>query len=150
MSNDAKKLQQTPATQLPLRIGSAKIFSWGFVLPIWVDLLQGRAAHHPKCNCPQKAGGHRSLCHQNHSELLPNHIQEWYFLTYTGLKSESALADHGLDSLDTIEIAMQIEEDLGYAISAETLPQFHKVKHFVNYIEQVEAFKKENNKTPLP
>jgi acyl carrier protein len=56
------------------------------------------------------------------------------------------LADHGLDSLDQIEIAMQIEEDLGYLISAETLPVLRDVKHFVNYINQVEAFKKENNK----
>jgi len=45
---------------------------------------------------------------------------------------------------------MRIEEDLGYLISAETLSQFHAVKHFINYIEQVEAFKKENNKNPLP
>lgn len=68
----------------------------------------------------------------------------------TGVKRQSKLSDHGLDSLDSIEIAMQIEEDLGYLISAETLPQFHSVNNFVNYIEQVEAFKKENNKNPLP
>lgn len=51
--------------------------------------------------------------------------------------------------MDVIEIAMQVEEDLGYVISAETLPSFHKVKHFINYIEQVEAFKRDNNKAPL-
>lgn len=45
---------------------------------------------------------------------------------------------------------MQIEEDLGYVISAETLSQFRRVKHYINYIEQVEAFKRENNKEPLP
>lgn len=44
---------------------------------------------------------------------------------------------------------MQIEEDLGYLISAETLPVLRDVKHYVNYINQVEAFKKENNKEPL-
>ncbi len=39
---------------------------------------------------------------------------------------------------------------MGYVISAETLSQFHKVKHFINYIEHVEGFKKENNgKAPL-
>ena len=58
-----------------------------------------------------------------------------------GLSRESVLADHGLDSLDNIEIAMQVEEDLGYVISAETLPAFNKVNHFITYIEQVEAFK---------
>jgi acyl carrier protein len=50
------------------------------------------------------------------------------------------LAEHGLDSLDSIEIAMQLEEDLGYRISAETLPQFGKVKHFI---------KAETNRSPL-
>ena len=45
---------------------------------------------------------------------------------------------------------MQLEEDLGYLISAETLPQFTKVKHYITYIEQVEAFKTETNKNPLP
>lgn len=59
-----------------------------------------------------------------------------------GVNKSSLLADHGLDSLDTIEICMQIEEDLGYVISAETLPQFNKVSHFINYIQHVEAFKK--------
>ena len=45
---------------------------------------------------------------------------------------------------------MQLEEDLGYVISAETLSQFNKVKHYINYIEQVEAFKRDNNgKSPL-
>jgi acyl carrier protein len=45
---------------------------------------------------------------------------------------------------------MQLEEDLGYVISAETLSQFNKVKHYINYIEQVEAFKRDNSgKSPL-
>lgn len=65
------------------------------------------------------------------------------------MNRESSLAEHGLDSLDAIEISMQIEEDLGYTISAETLPSFTKVKHYVTYIEQVEAFKRENSKSPI-
>lgn len=69
---------------------------------------------------------------------------------YLGVNLDSNLKDHGLDSLDSIEIAMQLEEDLGYTISAETLTQFSKIRHYVNYIEQVEGFKKENNgKAPL-
>ena len=40
---------------------------------------------------------------------------------------------------------MQLEEDLGYVISAETLTQFQKVRHYINYIEQVEGFKKDNH-----
>lgn len=68
-----------------------------------------------------------------------------------GVTRESTLVDHGLDSLDAIELAMQLEEDLGYVISAETLSQFQKVKHYINYIEQVEGFKRDNNgQVPLP
>ena len=66
------------------------------------------------------------------------------------MNKSSTLAEHGLDSLDAIEISMQIEEDLGYTISAETLPSFTKVKHYITYIEHVEPFKKENIKVPLP
>ena len=44
---------------------------------------------------------------------------------------------------------MQIEEDLGYTISAETLPSFTKVSHYITYIDHAEAFKKENNKAPI-
>ena len=65
------------------------------------------------------------------------------------MNKSSTLAEHGLDSLDAIEISMQIEEDLGYTISAETLPSFTKVKHYITYIEQVEAFKRENSKSPI-
>lgn len=60
----------------------------------------------------------------------------------SGVTKNSTLSEHGLDSLDAIEISMQIEEDLGYTISAETLPSFTKVNHYVTYIEQVEAFKR--------
>lgn len=62
---------------------------------------------------------------------------------------ESKLEDHGLDSLDSIELSMQIEEDLGYVISAETLPVLNKVKHYVNYIRHVEQFKQEHKKVPI-
>lgn len=78
-------------------------------------------------------------------------VKDYHRTTYrAGLTLESNLADHGLDSLDAIELAMQLEEDLGYRISAENLSVFHKVKHFVNFIEQVENFKKTYNKDPLP
>jgi len=66
-----------------------------------------------------------------------------------GVNKASTLSEHGLDSLDAIEIAMQIEEDLGYTISAETLPSFTKVGHYITYISHVEAFKKDNNKAPI-
>ena len=77
-------------------------------------------------------------------------VKDYYRSTYkSGITLESNLSDHGLDSLDAIELAMQIEEDLGYKIAAENLSVFHKVKHFVTFIEQVEAFKKTYNQDPL-
>lgn len=74
-----------------------------------------------------------------------------YFRTTNraNLALQSKLEDHGLDSLDSIELSMQIEEDLGYVISAETLPVLNKVIHYVNYIRQVEQFKQEFKKSPL-
>lgn len=74
-----------------------------------------------------------------------------YFKTTNkaNLSLESNLKDHGIDSLDVIELAMQLEEDLGYRISTENLPIFHKVKHFVNFINQVENFKETYNRAPL-
>jgi acyl carrier protein len=72
-------------------------------------------------------------------------IRGYFRTTYKeGLNLESKLVDHGLDSLDSIEIGMILEDELGYIIEAETLPQFTKVKHFVNYIKQIEAYKKEH------
>jgi hypothetical protein len=43
---------------------------------------------------------------------------------------------------------MILEDELGYIIEAETLPQFTKVKHYVNYIKQIEAYKKEHIMLP--
>ena len=61
---------------------------------------------------------------------------------------ESNFADHGLDSLDTIELVIQIEDELGYLIDAEKLELFKKPKHFVNFIAQMEAYKTEHNRLP--
>jgi len=74
-----------------------------------------------------------------------------YFKTTNkaGLSLESSLKEHGIDSLDTIELAMRLEEDLGYRIATENLPIFHKVKHFVNFIQQTENFKQTYNRAPL-
>lgn len=58
------------------------------------------------------------------------------------------LSDHGLDSLDMIELVIQIEDELGYLIDAECLELFTKPKHFVNFISQMEAYKNEHNRQP--
>ena len=58
------------------------------------------------------------------------------------------MKDHGLDSLDIIELVIQVEDDLGYVIDAENLELFSKPKHFVNFITQIEAYRTEFKKLP--
>ena len=61
---------------------------------------------------------------------------------------ESTFKEHGLDSLDVIELVIQIEDELGYVIDAENLTKFTKPKHFVNFITQLEAYKSEFHRLP--
>ena len=61
---------------------------------------------------------------------------------------ESSFTDHGLDSLDVIELVIQVEDELGYVIDAENLNKFTKPKHFVNFITQLEAYKSEFHRLP--
>ena len=61
---------------------------------------------------------------------------------------EAGLEAHGLDSLDVIELVIQVEDELGYLIDAEKLELFKKPKHFVNYIVQMEAYKAEAGRMP--
>jgi acyl carrier protein len=61
---------------------------------------------------------------------------------------ESSFKDHGLDSLDVIELIIQVEDELGYVIDAENLNKFTKPKHFVNFISHLEAYKNEFHRLP--
>ena len=74
-----------------------------------------------------------------------------YFRTTkkASLSLDSTFADHGLDSLDAIELVIQIEDELGYMIDAENLELFKKPRHFVNFIKHMEAYKEEFNRLPL-
>ena len=58
------------------------------------------------------------------------------------------LSDHGLDSLDAIELVIRIEDELGYIIDGENLEKFKKPKHFFNFIKHMEAYKEEFNQLP--
>ena len=88
---------------------------------------------------------------ENVEEYVLALVKNYFRTTYkSGVTVESELSTHGLDSIDVIELAMQVEEDLGYVIPSETLSNFHKVKHYINYILQVEAFKEEYERDPLP
>ena len=65
------------------------------------------------------------------------------------LTVDSLLSDHGLDSLDLIELVIQIEDELGYMIDAECLELFSRPRHFVNFITQMEAYKNEHGRQPF-
>ena len=62
--------------------------------------------------------------------------------------SVSSLEEHGLDSLDALELCCQIEDELGYIIEAEVMPKFSKVKHFINFIKHMEGYKAEHKILP--
>ena len=62
---------------------------------------------------------------------------------------DSTFKDHGLDSLDAVEIVVRMEDELGYVIPGEALRCFSSVRSFVNYIRQTEDFKREFNKEPI-
>ena len=74
-----------------------------------------------------------------------------YFRTTqkANLTLDSKLKDHGLDSLDAIELVIRIEDELGYVIDGENLQKFKKPRHFVNFIKHMEAYKTEFSKLPL-
>ena len=61
---------------------------------------------------------------------------------------DTPFEEHGLDSLDVIELVIQVEDELGYVIDAENLGKFKKPKHFVNFITHMEAYKSEFHKLP--
>jgi len=76
-------------------------------------------------------------------------VRGYFRTTYKqGVHLESDLRDHGLDSLDAIELGMVLEDELGYIIEAEVLPKFSKPKHYVNYIKQMEAYKTQFHMLP--
>ena len=61
---------------------------------------------------------------------------------------DSSFAEHGLDSLDVVELIIRVEDELGYLIDAENLEKFKKPRHFVNFISHMEAYKNEFNRLP--
>ena len=62
---------------------------------------------------------------------------------------DSVFSEHGLDSLDVIELVIRVEDELGYMIDAENLEKFKKPRHFVNFIKQMEGYKEEFNRLPM-
>ena len=76
-------------------------------------------------------------------------VRDYFMCTKKASVSlESNFADHGFDSLDVIELVIKIEDELGYVIDAENLEKFKKPRHFVNFINHMEAYKTEHSKLP--
>ena len=77
-------------------------------------------------------------------------ITKDYFRTTrkASVSLDSAFGDHGLDSLDVVELVIRVEDELGYMIDAENLEKFKKPRHFVNFIKQMEGYKEEFNRLP--
>ena len=76
-------------------------------------------------------------------------VRDYFLCTKKASVSlDCLLADHGLDSLDAIELVIKVEDELGYVIDAENLEKFKKPVHFVNFIKQMEAYKEEHNRLP--
>ena len=62
-----------------------------------------------------------------------NLIRNYYRSTNKdAITKDSDFKEHGLDSIDSLELCVQLEDELGYIIEAETMPKLTKVKHFIN------------------
>lgn len=82
--------------------------------------------------------------HSQMEQYAINLVKGYYRSTNKdNISIKSTLAEHGLDSLDSLELCVQLEDELGYIIEAETMPKVTKVKHIVNLIKQFEAYKQE-------
>jgi acyl carrier protein len=78
-----------------------------------------------------------------------NLIKNYYRSTNKdAITKDSDFKDHGLDSIDSLELCVQLEDELGYIIEAETMPKLTKVKHFINFIKHMEAYKQEHKVLP--
>ena len=77
-------------------------------------------------------------------------LVQGYFRTTRkqALTLNADLKDHGLDSLDQIELVIQLEDELGLVVDAENLGKFTKPKHFVNFIKHMNAYREEFQKLP--
>ena len=77
-------------------------------------------------------------------------ITKDYFRTTrkASVSLDSEFKNHGLDSLDVVELIIRVEDELGYMVDAENLEKFKKPRHFVNFIKQYEGYKEEFNRLP--
>lgn len=117
-----------------------KIQAFSTAVQPWIE-IENRLA---------KTRGELVLAEESQINAYALNLVKSYFRTTNkqALKIDSALKDHGLDSLDSLELCVQLEDELGYIIEAETMPKFSKVSHFINFITHMEAYKRENKVLP--
>ena len=97
-----------------------------------------------------KLRGELVLNEHSQIEKYAVNLVRGYFRTTNkdAVTKDSLFEEHGLDSVDSLELCVQLEDELGYVIEAETMPKFKKVEHFINFIKHMEAYKKEHKVLP--
>ena len=76
-----------------------------------------------------KLKGELVLTEHSKVEAYAINLVKGYFRTTNkdAVTAESSFKDHGLDSLDSLELCVQLEDEVGYIIEAETMPKVTKV-----------------------
>ncbi len=87
--------------------------------------------------------------HSQMENYVLNLVKNYHRTTNKDAVTKNAVfSDHGLDSLDSIELCMQMEDELGYIVEAETISRFTKVKHLINFVNQMELYKRQHKTLP--
>ena len=82
-------------------------------------------------------------------QYVLNVVRDYFRCTNkAGVTLDAPFQDHNIDSLDIVELVIQIEDELGYVVEPENLEKFSKPRHLVNYILQYEAYRKEFSRLP--
>jgi len=127
---------------LKSKIGMGKMISKCFSTQVqpWVE-TESRIA---------KLRGELVLSEQNQIVNYAINLVKGYYRTTNkdAITAESNFADHGLDSIDSLELCVQLEDELGYIIEAETMPKIKKVRHLINFIKHMEAYKQQHKLLP--
>lgn len=136
--SNLNKLTKQPLLSTFFR--SIKPFSTQTQVQPWVE-TQNRLA---------KLKGELILSDQNQINNYAINLVKGYFRSTNkdNITAESKFEDHGLDSVDSLELCVQLEDELGYIIEAETMPKIKSVRHIINYIKHMEAYKQQYKVLP--
>jgi acyl carrier protein len=122
-------------------------------LPVLANIEEMPASiNHELTNTqPPKPNTHLTLQSKKDIENYVLSISRGYFRTTNkaNLTPDSLYTEHGLDSLDVIELVIQVEDDIGIIIDAENLDLFKKPKNFINFIYQTDTYIKTTGYDPI-